>query len=179
MCELLGVDLVHTSPYRPQTNGAVERFHGTLKPILAKAGVKGIDWLMFLHMALFAVRQTTNKDTGYSTHEVVFGKCMRGPLNILYAGWAEEVYSSINISKWVITLQDRLLALHKSAHILGEKSTNKRADAFNKNWSLQELKVMIRFFSKSRICMVRWKSPGKGPTEYLRSCLELTIGSWT
>ena len=35
LCEIFGVDLIHTTPYHPQTNGAIERFHGTLKPILA------------------------------------------------------------------------------------------------------------------------------------------------
>ncbi len=29
LCEILGVDTIPTSPYRPQSNGAVERLHGT------------------------------------------------------------------------------------------------------------------------------------------------------
>lgn len=125
MCELLGVDLVHTSPYRPQTSGAVERFHSTLKPILAKASERGIDWVMLLPMALSAVRQATNRDTRFSPHELVFGKCMRDPLDILYAGWVEEAYKDVDVSKWVVSLQDGLLALHESAQIIGEKNAGK------------------------------------------------------
>ncbi len=43
LCTLLGIDAIQSSPYRPQTNGVVERLHGTLKPMLAKAIEGGID----------------------------------------------------------------------------------------------------------------------------------------
>ncbi len=36
VCDLLGVDRVLISPYRPQSNGVVEHLHGTLNPMLAK-----------------------------------------------------------------------------------------------------------------------------------------------
>ncbi len=42
-CETLGIDAVCTSPYCPQGNGVVERFHGTLKPMLAKAVENRVD----------------------------------------------------------------------------------------------------------------------------------------
>ncbi len=37
LCEILGISTIHTSPYRPQGNGVIERLHATLKPMLAKA----------------------------------------------------------------------------------------------------------------------------------------------
>ena len=55
--------------------------------MLAKAREEGVDWAQFLPMALFAIRQVPNRDTGYSPHELVFGTKMRGPLNLVYAGW--------------------------------------------------------------------------------------------
>ncbi len=47
LCELLGVDAIHTSPYRPQLNGVVERFHGTIKPMTEKASANSVDWAFF------------------------------------------------------------------------------------------------------------------------------------
>ncbi len=77
LCELLGVNAIHTSPYRPQGNGVVERLHGTLKTMLAKAGIIGIDWVSFVPMALFAIRQVPNRDTGFSPHNLSWvGTCM-------------------------------------------------------------------------------------------------------
>ena len=37
LCTLLGVQKLHTTPYHPQTNGTLERFHGTLEAMLTKA----------------------------------------------------------------------------------------------------------------------------------------------
>ncbi len=43
-CEGVGIDKVHTSPYRPQSNGVLEKFHGTLKPMLGKALIGSCQW---------------------------------------------------------------------------------------------------------------------------------------
>ena len=40
-CDLLGIRLVHSRPYHPQTCGKVERFHQTLKRWLAKRSAAG------------------------------------------------------------------------------------------------------------------------------------------
>ncbi len=85
--ETLGIDAIATSPYRPQSNGVVERLHGTLKPILLKAMDAGIDWSVFLPLALFAIRQVPNRDVGFSPHCLVHGKNVVGPLDVLYKGW--------------------------------------------------------------------------------------------
>ncbi len=61
--------LFQTSPYRPQSNGVVERLHGTLKPMLAKAVDAGFDWVEFLPLALFALRQIPNRDCGRKREE--------------------------------------------------------------------------------------------------------------
>ncbi len=78
VCEVLGVDKIHSSPYRPQTNGVLERLHGTLKPMLAKAREKGVDWSLFLPLALYAIRQIVHTSTGFSPHEIVFGRRVTG-----------------------------------------------------------------------------------------------------
>ncbi len=124
--EILGIDSVQTSPYRPQGNGIVERFHGTLKPMLAKAVAEGVDWVVFLSMALFAIRQVVNWDIEFSPHELVFGKHMRGPLDILYAGWVEDCYKDMDVSIWVEKLQERLKVLHEVAVVNASKSSEKR-----------------------------------------------------
>ena len=86
ICEIFGIDRVQTTAYHPQSNGVLERLHGTLKPILAKAIDKGLDWVSFLPMALFAIRQAVHRETGFSPAELVFGRRVRGSLDILYAG---------------------------------------------------------------------------------------------
>ncbi len=86
LCDNLGIDSVATSPYRPQSNWVVERFHGSLKPMLAKAVHGGVEWADFLPLALFAMRQVSNRATGFSPHQLVFGRDVVGPLDVLYKG---------------------------------------------------------------------------------------------
>ncbi len=54
--EQCGIDIISTSPYRPQSNSVVECLHGTLKPMLANTVNSGIDWVQYLPMALRAIR---------------------------------------------------------------------------------------------------------------------------
>lgn len=145
LCNLLGVDLVHTTPYRPQTNGVIERLHGTLKPILAKAKENGLDWVKFLPMALYAIRQSANRDIGFSPYELVFGTIMRGPLDVLYAGWVEDVYKEVDVSDWVVTLKDRLQTLHECAYKNGLVSSGKRKEAFDRGKVDRNYELVSRF----------------------------------
>ena len=84
LCQLFGIHKSQTTAYHPQSNGTLERFHGVLKPIIAKALDKGIGWVEFLPLALFAIRQLPNRDTGFSPSDLVYGKKFRGPLDIIY-----------------------------------------------------------------------------------------------
>ena len=148
VCELLGIDRVVTSPYRPQSNGVVERLHGTLKPMLVKANDSGVDWSEFLPLALFAIRQVPNRDVGFSPHQLVYGRDVLGPLDILYSGWVDKVYESVDVEDWVLKLQDKLYLLHDMAVVEESNNAVKRCLSFNKNRSDRSLKVG----SKVSIC---------------------------
>ncbi len=57
MCSWLGIEKVRTSPYHPETNGAVERMHGTLKAILRKCIEEKMDWVGQVNFVLYVLRQ--------------------------------------------------------------------------------------------------------------------------
>ena len=89
LCKDLGIDQVRTAPYHPETNGVVERMHGTLKPMLRKASQLGLDWVTQLPFALFALRSAPNRDSSFSPYQLVYGHRVRTPLDILHQGWAD------------------------------------------------------------------------------------------
>ncbi len=163
LCEVLGCDAITTSPYRPQGNGVVERLHGTLKPMLAKAREEGVDWAQFLPMALFAIRQVPNRDTGYSPHELVFGTKMRGPLDLVYAGWLEDSYQCMDVHGWVAKLQDRLKVIHDRAMVNGVEVARKRLQKANVNRSERELSegslVLLRVPGLVSNLEASWEGP--------------------
>ena len=104
----MGIDKLQTTAYRPQTNRALERFHGTLNSMLTKATLEKQPWMEQLPMAMFAARTFPNRDSGFSPYELIFGRNARTPLDLLYAGWRDEVLGRYNLTEWMTRLVDRL-----------------------------------------------------------------------
>lgn len=80
----LGIGHVVSSAYHPETQGALERWHQTLKSMLRKhCGDTGRDWDEGVPMVLFAAREVVQESLGFSPAELVFGHTLRGPLKVL------------------------------------------------------------------------------------------------
>ena len=83
----LGVHHMKTAPYHPQTNGCLVWWHGTFAPMIKKYLENKLDWPNQLKFALFASRSAQNRNTGYSRFEIVYGRLVRGPLELLKEEW--------------------------------------------------------------------------------------------
>ena len=88
ICRLMAIKQVHSSPYHAQSNGIVERFHGTIKPMLRKLTVlHPRDWHRYLPALLYACRDVPNASTGFAPFELLFGRRPRGPLDLIAEKW--------------------------------------------------------------------------------------------
>ena len=67
-----------------------------------------LDWSKQLKYALFACRCAPNTDSGFSPFEIIFGRHIRGPLELLKDVWETEEKRTMNVCDWVAELQDRL-----------------------------------------------------------------------
>lgn len=108
LCRLLHIETLRMTAYHPQTNGTVERMHGMLKGILKKAVELGLDWVLQLPFAMFALRQAPHKGSGLSPFELVFGSQVRMPLELLYYGWTGENESPLDVCSWVEKVRERI-----------------------------------------------------------------------
>ena len=73
-----------STAYHPQTQGALERCHQTLKSLLRKfCFEQDQEWDEALPYMLFAIRETPNESTGISPFEMLFGRKVRGPLRLV------------------------------------------------------------------------------------------------
>ena len=141
LCKCLHIDKIRTTPYHPEGNGVVERLHGTLVPMLTKASTQGLDWVGQVPFALFALRSAPNRDTLYSPFELVYGRQVRTPLDILHQGWVELEFEELNTSEWAEWLVDRLQCWHEVMRQRSAVASKKRKQAFDKKSVLRQFEV--------------------------------------
>ena len=106
-----GVEHVTSSAYHPESQGVLERYHGTLKNMIKKFCEEfNKDWDTGVHLVLFASRDAVQESLGFSPFELVFGHEVRGPLKLLKEKWLEDSssvdeHSIIDIGKFSYKLQ--------------------------------------------------------------------------
>ena len=89
--KLLSIRRLTTSPYHPACNGLAENFNGTLKRMLRRlCHEQPRHWHRFINPFLFAYREARQEATGFSLLEVLYGRTVRGPIQILKELWSEE-----------------------------------------------------------------------------------------
>ncbi len=80
----LGVSHIVSRAYHPESQGALERWHQTLKSALRKYCLEtGNEWDEGVPFVLFAVREARQASLGFSPSELVFGHNILGPLKML------------------------------------------------------------------------------------------------
>ena len=67
----LGIQHLKTAPYRPQTNGCLERYHHSLMQMVRKGIADQKDWDVYLPYLLFSCREVPSSSTGYSPFELL------------------------------------------------------------------------------------------------------------
>ena len=165
LCEQLGRDKVRTSPYHPETNGAVERMHGTMKSILGKCIDDGLDWVGQLCFVLFVLRQMPHADSGYSPFDMVYGFRVRTPLDALYHGLYEVEAERLNVCEWVTRMAERLENVRDSAALRMAKGKESRLQYLNKGTKMREFKEgdLVLYRVPGRTCKLSdsWQGPYK------------------
>ena len=79
----LGIKHITSSAYHPESQGALERYHQTLKSMLKKYCLENnVEWDNGIPFLLFAVRDMPNDSLGFSPFELLFGHQVRGPLKL-------------------------------------------------------------------------------------------------
>ena len=176
LCKDLRIDQLKTAPYHPETNGMIERMHGTLGPMLTKASQMGLDWVEQLPFALFALRSAPNKDTGFSPYQLVYGHRVRTPLDVLHQGWAELEFGELETGEWSDWLVERLAVWHDLVRERGKEASGKRKALYDKSTVCRTLEagdsVMCRIPGLIGKLEESWHGPykvvaKKGRVDYL------------
>ena len=163
MCKKLKVDNIRTTPYHPECNGIIERMHGTLCGMLTKATSLGLDWVKQIPFALFALRLAPNRDTGLSPFQLVYGRQVRSPLDVLYEGWVDEEFGEFDVELWTDWLGQRMKVWSEIAREKGLEASATRKKHFDKKAVVRVLKVGDKVLCRIPGMIKKLQESWKGP----------------
>ncbi|GBM86428.1 Transposon Ty3-I Gag-Pol polyprotein [Araneus ventricosus] len=113
LCELLGILKTRTTALHPESDGMVERFNRTILNHLSLFVSRNqTDWDTHLPLFLLAYRSAEHEVTGLTPAEMLFGRTLRLPCDILF-GRPSETPSSPN--EYMKNLEARLESVHAFA----------------------------------------------------------------
>ena len=130
----LGIKQYRSSAYHPESQGALERFHQTLKNMIRSYCFDTEkDWDEGIHLLLFAVRESVQESLGFSPFELVFGHTVRGPLKLLKEKFLSQEDTPLNLLQYVSDFRSRLLTACEAAKSNLKKAQGNMKQNFDKN----------------------------------------------
>lgn len=164
--ELLKIRKIHTSPYHPATNGLCERSHSTLKNMLRKlCHDQPSKWPKYINPLLFAYRETPQASTGFSPFELLYGRTVRGPMQILKELWTGEVKDEEvrNSYRYIFELRERMEETLKIARENLSKSQERYKHYYDRKTQPRIFnvgdKALVLLPTSSNKLLLQWKGP--------------------
>ena len=161
---MLHIHPIRTTPYHLQTDGLVKRFNRTLKSMLRKAVIGGgKDWDKKLPYLLFAYREVPQASTGFLPFELLYGRPVHGPLDVLRQTWEGSKKRSDSIISYVIAMRDQL---DKMTEIVKEnlgRAQTKQKHWYDKAARLRQFKpgdqVLVLLPTETNKLLAGWQGP--------------------
>lgn len=115
LCDLLHIHKTRTTPYRPSSNGQVERFYRTIiAAVRCFVGKNQKVWDRYLPQLAGTIRTCINRRTRYSPSRLMLGREVNQPVDLIFRQpTTEAVHQDVN--QYVKDLADALGEAHKVA----------------------------------------------------------------
>lgn len=105
----LGIKQYKSSAYHPESQGALERFHQTLKNMIRTYCFDTEkDWDEGVPFLMFAIRESVQESLRFSPFELVFGHTVRGPLQLYKEKLLCEDGTGLNLLRYVSDFRTKL-----------------------------------------------------------------------
>ena len=155
-----------TSVYNARGNGLVERTNGRLKSMLRKMCSEAPrTWHKMIDALLFSCREMPSESLGFSPFELLYGRTVRGPMQLLRQVWTEEdLDEEVKMTaEYVVDLRNKLEQTCALARENLKKASVRHAKYYNKKTRARFLregdKVLVLIPRKKNALQLAWAGP--------------------
>ena len=162
---LVRIKQLFTAPYNTWCNGLCERVNGVLKMTLKKmCQEKPSDRDRYIPAVLFAYREVPQASTGFSPFEMLYGRTVRDPMQVLKALWTEEEAPEISKTyEYVLDLRNRLeqtCKLPRESLSEAQGRHKHHYDKRAKDWKFEVgHKVLVLLPTDHSKLLLQWRGP--------------------
>ncbi len=118
LCSFLHIHQLKTAPYRPQSNGVLERLHGTLVATIKKSCKHKLDWASHIDLSVFSLRNMPHRDYELTPFELVNGRKIPHIVSYIKELWEHDATEGLNVTKYMHEFAEKLEVIRSC---MGEK----------------------------------------------------------
>ena len=166
ICRLLSIQQLTSTRYHPMCNGLVERHNAMVKTTLKRlCSENPREWDRYLPALLFAMREIPCSSLGFSPFELLYGRHVRGPMEVLRELLTNEEVEPERKTEYeyVIELRERLVESWKMAQENLKQSARRYKMYYDRGARKRKLKVgnkvLVLLPTEQNKLLVRWKGP--------------------
>lgn len=153
----LGIQKIRTTPYHPQSNGAIERWHRCVKASLMARLDGSKNWAQELPTVMLGLRAASRSGTGISAAQMVYGRSLRLP-GEFFSATEHDLYEPYTI------VQNINETIKKLKPIKEDDNNNKYSKSF---FVHPELRKCSHVFVRNDMIKKSLTCPYQGPYKIL------------
>ena len=123
----------------------------------------GKDWDKLIPPLLFAYREVPQESTGFSTFELLYGRDVRGPLDVLKDSWEAERRSDLNVVAYITLMRERIEEMSEHVHQNMQSAQTRQKSWYYKNARERSFQtgdqVLVLLLTSTSKLTAQWQSP--------------------
>lgn len=163
-CEFLKIKQIWASPYHPQTQGALERSHSTLKEYLKSfVNENQTNWHKFVYTAMLTYNSTIHTTTQFTPFELIFGHKPYIPDSVF------DLRTDITYPEYIKMLHHRLKVSREKAIQNINASKERSKHYYDRHTRSVQYKIGEYVYVKNHVRLKKALSPlWKGPYKIVK-----------
>ena len=143
--------------------------------MLRKAISSHLHWPKQVKLCLFALRSVPNRSTRYSPFELLYGRGMNSPIDLVAGEWEEYPTTTVNILRWMEQLGQRLDVIRASARENGLEARAKSKAHYDRYTKTRDIPEGSMVLLRTPGMAGKLEEAWSGPYEILRTVSPVNI----